>query len=177
MPHHYYIDTDYLYSYIFIRDSSLKRLLSKNNMEYEIARCENFKNILFNKNKEIFIKIPFIVFGELFNNINSYNKTLDESNIRYINKELFSLFEMNNVDSIPPNEKCYKIANQILESDSRFDPTDALIVSQALVDKNSKYMATFDNTITNSFGGGIIAKINDNMCSNNERNKKLKIYE
>lgn len=176
MPQHYYIDTDYLYSYLFLREFKLKSFLPKKTIELEKVRCANFKDIIFNKNKDVFVKVPFIVFGELFNNINNHNNDFDDKCVHYLNNELFSLFEKDNVDLIPPNKKCYKIADDILKKDSRFDSTDALIVSQALSDKDSLYMATFDNTITTSFGGGIISKINNEMYDNGEREKKLKIY-
>jgi hypothetical protein len=159
-----------------MKNHLLKKFLSKKNSDEEKTRSENFQDIIFNKNREIFIKIPFIVFGELFNNINNYHASFDENCISSINNEIFSLFDRNNVDLVPPEKKSYSLANEIIQKDSRFDSTDALIVSQSLIDKNSVFMATMDYTITESFGGGIIARINDRLYNNKERFKKLKIY-
>ncbi|MDR2545423.1 MAG: PIN domain-containing protein [Methanobrevibacter sp.] len=171
----YYIDTDHLHSYIFLKDPNLKKVLG--NIHEEQLRAENLKKIIFNRSKEIHIKVPFIVFWELFNNINKYNSTLNNINLDYLNNELFSLFKEDHVDLIPPSRECYNLADTILSKDSRFDSTDALIVSQALSDKDSVCIFSSDNTIAQSFGVGIISELNKKLCDDGERVKPLKIYE
>ena len=60
--------------------------------------------------------------------------------------------------------------------DIRFDSTDALIVSQALADENSGYIATLDKEIINSFENGIISKLNKKLANEGNRVKRLKFY-
>ena len=176
MPHHYYIDTDYLYSYIFMKNHHLKKFLSKKNMDEEVARCDNFKKIIFNKNTEVLIKVSFVVLGELFNKLNNHVTDCDENCFNSLNNEIFSLFRRKNVDLIPLMKKSYSLADEIIQNNSNFDSTDALIVSQALADENSVFIATMDYTIIKSFAGGITAQINARLYENNERFKKLEIY-
>jgi len=160
-----------------MKNPQLKKFLSKKSMDEEIIRCEQFKEIIFNKNTEISIKVPFVVFGELFNNINRYYADFDQNCINDLNNELFHLFGQKNIDLTPPDKKCYDLANEIIQSESSFDSTDALIVSQALSDKDSIFLATSDSKINESFGGGAIGRINDRLYDNNDRYKKLKIYD
>ena len=89
MSKNYYIDTDYLHSYVFFKNSALRKTLS-NKGDVDGLRYENFKKIIFNKN--INVKIPFIVCGEFFNNINRLYNSFHDDNIHYINNEIFSLF-------------------------------------------------------------------------------------
>jgi len=84
----YYIDTDYLHSYVFLKNSSLKGFLSNKTKDEDITRYENLKKIIFNKNKNFLIKIPFIVCGEFFNTINRKDN-LEVNHFHVINSEFF----------------------------------------------------------------------------------------
>lgn len=177
MSLNYYIDTDYLHSYIFYKNDLLKKFLKNKLLDIECTRYNNFKNILYNSNNNVFIKIPFIVCGEFFNNIKRKPECLnDENSLHTINMEIFSLLNESKVDLVPPKEHCFDIANKLL-SDSDLDSTDALIVSQALYDKDSVYMFTLDNKITNSFADGIIDELNTELFEDNQRLQKLRLHE
>lgn len=166
----YYTDTDHLYSYIIWKYSPTRRELISKNHEDEKIRYENFKNVLFNNS--IQIKVPLIVVGELINSINKYHNRLDTTCVNYIYGEIFSIFRREDIDFSAPDNHSYNILKKIIDKDSRFDPTDALIVSQALSDEDASHLLTLDGTITNSFSGGTIHSLNQEL-----RQSELKLYK
>jgi len=171
----YYIDTDHLYSYIIWKDSETRRnLIVNKHQEEERIRYKSFKEILFNDNVKI--KVPLIVMGELINNINRHHAQLDMNCVNYIYNEIFSIFKRDNIDFSAPNNESFSILAKIIDKDFRFDSTDALIVSQALADKNASHLLTLDRIITNSFSGGAVDSLNQDLCNQKHREKELKLY-
>ncbi|MEA2053172.1 MAG: hypothetical protein U9O90_10235 [Euryarchaeota archaeon] len=90
------------------------------------------------RNPEIKVKIPFIVVGELINNIireNVGQKDRDE-----ITHKFFELREARNADIIPPNKCYYNKAKLLIDRDRylvEHAPTATFIVSCALYDQDS----------------------------------------
>jgi predicted DNA-binding protein (UPF0278 family) len=169
MAQHYYIDTDYLTSYLLYKDKETRDFLEDTDVEK--ARYEGLKRLITNRNTNIEFKIPFIVFGEFFNTLKSKGcfEVKNENAMNIVTKNISKLFdEHHNVDMIPSkSEKCYDYAKEIVKP-GRIKHTDALIVSHALDDKEAIYILTKDIDIGKSFGEkgeihNIIERINSNL--------------
>ena len=176
MPVYNYVDTDYLYSFFIYKDSKIRRkLISKKHMDEEKVRHDVFKKLLYDRNNEVFIKVPLISMGELFNNIHNKCLNIDSQFLTFIYEEIFKTFRMDKIDVKSPTKNCYALSFKIMENDSRFHPTDALIVSQALLDQYSFALYSFDGIITQTYVDGIINELNIELCNDNIRNHELKV--
>jgi len=168
---HHYVDTDYLLPYLFYGNRELKSLLAKDK-RVEKEKRETLKKCFFSRNTNIFYKIPLIVIGEVYNkfksNIDFFTST---AAITHMNDEINKLCNRYNVDFVPPNNECFRTAWKLSDISNRdyLGPTDALIVSQALYDKNSKKIYTQDRAIINSLINGLVCKSNKDLYENGSR--------
>ena len=142
---------------------------------------ENAKDIFYRiksnagRNPDFNVKIPFIVIGELINNLIRENfEQRDREDIMY---KFFGLLKDLKADIIPPNKCCYDIAKSLTAQDSYFAenaPTDAFIVSCPLCDPDSSRLLTTDSRLLESES---LKKIEKDMRTDNKRNRQLKITE
>ncbi|MCL2115762.1 MAG: hypothetical protein FWH29_06040 [Methanobrevibacter sp.] len=63
-----------------------------------------------------------------------------------------------------------------MNSNTRFNPTDALIISQALADENSKYIFTLDRIITTTLIDGPLANLSKKLCDEGKRLNRLEAF-
>jgi len=61
-----------------------------------------------------------------------------------------------------------------LKGDRLLEPTDALIVSQALIDPHSQHFLTNDNTM---LGSGYVRNLEERMRNSGQRLNKLRFSE
>jgi predicted nucleic acid-binding protein len=158
-----YIDTCFFQGYLWGKTDE------KKNAKDIFYRIKSYVGPDFN------VKIPFIVIGELINNLIRKNfKQEDREEIMY---EFFELQKDLKADIIPPNKCCYDIAKSLTAQDSYFAenaPTDAFIVSYALCDPDSSHLLTTDSRLLESES---LKKIEKGMRTDNKRNRQLKITE
>lgn len=160
-----YIDTCFFQSYLW-----------KERDEKESAKdvLSQIKSSV-NKNSDINVKIPFIVVGELINNlIREIPSQERRADIMYA---FFEELEDLKADTIPPNKCCYAKAKSLIVQDDYFAEhalTDTFIVSCALCDPDSSHLLTTDSRLLESV---LLKKIEKNMQADNERNRQLKITE
>ncbi|NQE53081.1 hypothetical protein C5S29_05770 [ANME-1 cluster archaeon GoMg3.2] len=127
------------------------------------------------QNPNINIKIPFIVVGELINNL--IRENVEQGNREEIMYKFFELQKNLKADTIPPNKCCYAKAKSLIVQDDYFAEhalTDTFIVSCALCDPDSSHLLTTDSRLLESV---LLKKIEKNMRADNERNRQLKITE
>ena len=65
-------------------------------------------------------------------------------------KKAREIIKVMGADIQPASEEALKIALKCLEIDDRLKPTDAIIFAQALCDKDSVQLLTFDDVLTTS---------------------------
>lgn len=154
---HVYLDTDHIQGYLWGKPD-----------EQEIAK-EIFRKLEGSlKNPLIEVKIPFLVAGELINNLHR----ADKKDKDYILAELPDLLEMLNADLVPPPDEAYNKAIELRSRDYRVERVDALIVSQALCDPYSSHLLTTDRILLHS---RVIKNIEIDMRKHGERKRPLKI--
>ncbi|MEA1994024.1 MAG: hypothetical protein U9N35_06505 [Euryarchaeota archaeon] len=124
-------------------------------------------------NPNIKVVIPFIVLGELINNINR-----EISGDVNKNKIFFKFWKLINrlikADFSPPRGNFIPIAKRVMEKDDKIEPADLHIVAQALEDPNSSFLLTTDSKIIESYG---IKSLEKEMRDSNERKQKLQRKE
>ena len=150
---HIYLDTYHFQAYLFGKGEARR-----------VARR------LFDKleKSRVSIKIPFVVVGELINNL--VLSDIREKEKGEILHEFFRLQKRLGIDMVPLSEKACLIVNEILKIDSRLDPANAQLVSQALSDDRSTYLITTDTVLLHS------ASLKDYVGSmNKKRESKLRI--
>lgn len=160
-----YIDTCFFQSYLW-----------KERDEKESAKdvLSQIKSSV-NKNSDINVKIPFIVVGELINNLK--REIPDQERRAKIMYAFFEELEDLEADIIPPNKCCYDKAKSLTAQDDYFAehaPSDAFIVSCALCDQDSSHLLTTDSRLLLS---NLLKKVEKDMRADNERNRQLKITE
>ncbi|MGL6299005.1 MAG: hypothetical protein ACRC1M_07560 [Methanobacteriaceae archaeon] len=167
--------------YLFFENDSLKSLLG-GDRSIEKSKMDILSKLIYDlsKNSEMKIFIPFIVFGETYNKFNKFSK-LNKNIISdyevnsHLSEKLGNLFENKQIDFVPPLGSCFSIAKKFFQEG--INPTDALIVSQALVDKYSTYILTTDNKISRSIVSGTIKETNQKLEESRQREKSLKVYK
>ena len=158
-----YIDTCFFQGYLWGKSDE------KENAKAIFSKIE----ATVRRNSKIKVKIPFIVVGELINNIireNFGQKDRDE-----ITHKFFELREDLNADIIPPNKCCYNKAKLLIDRDRylvEHAPTDTLIVSCALCDMDSAFLLTEDSLLLVSYS---LKEIERAMREEGKRNRQLKI--
>ena len=157
---HIYIDTYYIQA----------RLIGHGDDESHAK--EQFRKAIERSHKsgEIFIKFPFIVIGELMNNLN--HEELDPTKREQALNEFLDILKDEKVDLVPPKIDSLKMATDIKKEDRYLGVTDILIAAQALCDTNSSLLLTNDSKILESL---VISRINKEMTEKEERVRKLKI--
>jgi len=174
MIQHNYIDTDYLLSYLFFSKKELKKYLGKEK-SLEKERYNILNNFVKKQKNNVVLKIPLIVLGEVNVKLVKYPEIIeDEVSFFHIRRKILDLFKHEEIDLNPPKKECYETAKILVESNEQHEihPTDALIVSQALHDVNSKYFLTLDKVLIESLNRGIISEENQRLKGTN----LLKIY-
>ncbi|MEI6105339.1 MAG: hypothetical protein WCP70_15505 [Methanothrix sp.] len=121
------------------------------------------------KNREIFIKFPFIVAGELMNNLCS--KYIHAADKKEVIGDFFEVLDDDKIDLIPAKADALKLAAEIKGRDNLLGDTDLLIIAQALCDIYSTNLLTSDKKIIESQE---IDSISRDMA---KRLQKLKISE
>lgn len=127
------------------------------------------------KHQDIKIKIPFIVVGELINNLvrDGFNTSQRGDILHNFFEKVFDL----QADIIPPPSDCYHCANYLVKLDPRLienSPTDCFIVLCALCDPDSARLLTDDKSLLESSS---LKKIEKEMRENGERNRELKFSQ
>ena len=162
-----YIDTCFFQGYLWGKEDE------KENANVILSKIKS--NV--RRNPEINVKIPFIVVGELINNLIRENFELrdrDEDEIMY---KFFVLLKDLKADIIPPNKCCYDIAKSLTAQDFYFAenaPTDAFMASCVLCDPDSSHLLTVDSRLLES---ELLKSIEKEMRTANKRNRQLKITE
>lgn len=163
---HVYLDTQYLHAYIFPK----KKGYNKKKHAEEDKICFDQFSYLFNcKEKNLILKIPFVVLGEILNNIS--RKRLDNRQKQDIIHKYMNLINSKKIDFVPGSRNCFEITNKLLNEENRLDPTDTLIIAQAISDIDSTHVLFNDAKILNS---GAIAKVIESYPN---RNYNLKLTD
>jgi len=160
-----YIDTCFFQGYLWGKEDE------KENAKDILSKIKS--NV--KRNPDINVKIPFIVIGEMINNLIRENFEL--SNRAEIMYKFFVLLRDLKADIIPPNKCCYDIAKSLTAQDSYFAenaPTDAFMASCALCDPDSSHLLTADSRLLES---ELLKSIERDMRTANKRNRQLKITE
>jgi len=136
-----YIDTHFFQGYLWGREDEKEKARGIFSKIESVVR----------RNPNINVKIPFIVVGELINNLireNFEQRDRDENMYKF-----FELLKDLKADIIPPNKCCYVKAKLLIDRDNYFAeraPTDTFIASCALCDPNSLRLLTVDTLVLES---------------------------
>jgi len=93
------------------------------------------------ENSEIKVKICQVVLGELMLHFCKGKCEFDEM------KKLFERLNVGSSDMPSASSKVLKCANEIMESQHRIKPNDALIVAQVLKDSSATWLLTTDEKL------------------------------
>jgi len=143
--------------------------------DLEKERHDTLSNFVKKSKNNVKLKIPLIVLGEIHVKIFKHPEIIEEdTSFFHIRKKILNLFKHPEIDLNPPKGDCYETAKRFVEANeqNRIHPTDALIVSQALHDTNSKHLLTLDTNLIESLSRGIISEENQRLRGD----KLLKIY-
>nr|CBH37137.1 hypothetical protein BSM_06140 [uncultured archaeon] len=158
-----YIDTCFFQGYLWGKSDE------KENAKDILSKIEsNVRN-----NPEINVKIPFIVVGELINNL--IRENFEQGVREEIMYKFFERLKELKADIIPPNKCCYAKAKLLIDRDRylvEHAPTDTLIVSCALCDMDSAFLLTEDSLLLVSYS---LKEIERAMREAGKRNRQLKI--
>ena len=92
--------------------------------------------------------------------------------------KLASIMESHGIKSrclVPPiNASVFSIMNKLRQVDEMLDPTDIMIVSHALADRDSKFFLTTDSKLLGNYK---IAELERGLHEDGERETKLKIQD
>lgn len=135
---HIYIDTSYIQS--FLRPKDEEERWKKGQVRKAIERAK--------RNGKIFIILPFIVAGELLNNLNQEDIRRDIK--QEIVGSLFEILDDEKIDLKPAKADALKLAASIKDQDHLLGDTDLLITSQALCDIHSIHLLIHDKKIIES---------------------------
>ena len=112
-----YIDTCFFQGYLWGKEDE------KENAKDILSKIES--NV--KRNPDINVKIPFIVIGEMINNLIRENFEL--SNRAEIMYKFFVLLRDLKADTIPPNKCCYDMAKSLTAQDCYFAENAPLMLS------------------------------------------------
>jgi hypothetical protein len=172
IPKRVYLDTSYLIPII------KKRVTDKSDEKSSIV-----ERSMYRARDKYKIIIPQIVVGELFAKLPELMKNLtDEAHQLEVAKLVSSLIGVLEdytgeefIGLIPINRGAIDISLRIVEYESRItDPTDSLLVAQAVADPHSEYLLTFDRDILQSNGIRTFIK---NLVDDGVRSYELKITD
>jgi hypothetical protein len=160
-----YVDTCYFEGYLWGRKDE------RENAKSLFAKLASTVR----RHPEIKIKVPFIVVGELINNL--VRDGFDALRREDISHNFFEkVFELD-ADIIPPPSDCYYRAKYFIKHDPRLiknSPTDCFIALCALCDPDSAHLLTDDKSMLESSS---LKKIEKEMRENGERNRELKFSQ
>jgi len=161
-----YVDTYYFQGYLWGEDGT----------DEKEGATENFNKLKYEVQKRyIKVKIPFIVLGELMNNL--IKEGFENDRIEGVMMEFFWLRKQLDADIVPPDKNCYAKSQKLLSEDSRLiekDPTDCLIALCAICDPYSTYLLMPDANIV---GARSLKNIEEDMRNKGERFEKLHITD
>ena len=157
---------------VFVDNHLLRGMLSETSLERADA-LHQFKKLNQNTYEAV---IPQVAIGELVS-ISMRDFGDDPSEIH---NKLGKLYE--NIHKIldvsicmpPPNKKSIEIAMELKNRDSNLDMTDLLILSQALIDRESQRFLTTDKKLLDS---DVIKQKEEELRDSNDRVKRLKIVD
>ena len=158
-----YIDTYYFQGYLWGKKDE------KENTNDIFSKIES--NV--RRNPDFNVKIPFIVVGELINNL-VREKNFEQEERSEIMYKFFELQKDLKADIIPPNKCCHEIAKLLINQDQyliEHAPTDTFIVSSALCDPDSSHLLTEDTLVLMS---NSLRQIEKEMREEGKRNRELK---
>ena len=152
---HAYLDTDLIQGYLWGKPDEKKATR---------------RTLLRLKSSRLLVKVPFVVVGELINNlIRADLESKDD-----LLKNFFSFIKEFGADLVPPSKFGYRICNELFEKDPLLKPVDALIVSQAFSDALSTRLLTTDKVLLNSLA---IRDYEEGLRKDGRRRQKLTITE
>lgn len=160
-----YVDTCYFEGYLWGQDDERENASSLfGKLASTVKKHPNIK-----------IKIPFIVVGELINNLvrDGFNTSQRGDILHNFFEKVFDL----QADIIPPPSDCYHHAKYFIKYDSRLienSPTDCFIALCALCDPDSAHLLTNDRGVLESSS---LRKIETEMRENGERKRELKFSQ
>ena len=108
---------------------------------------EHAKNVIYKaatmiKNPDIMVKIPLISLGECAIWLLDHNPNGGlVADLRTLVKAKLK------ANTPPPDKRSYKIAFELMGGDGHIEPTDALIVAQAIADHTSEWLITTDSVL------------------------------
>ena len=154
----YYLDSDHIIAYIH---SDVHR-----NKDLGIA----FRRFINKKGTKKGIKfvLPQVAAGEVINYITNEAK-VDKTEQEELMKELVYQIQKLKIDLKPAKKEDIKVAKWLFEKEEFTSTTDAVILSQALCDPDSKYLLTTDKVLT---GSTLIG----NICGGEDRDKLSKDF-
>ena len=155
----YYLDSDHIIAYIH---SGVHR-----NADLGAA----FRGFLNKKGTKKSIKfvLPQVAAGEVINYITNEAK-VDKTEQEELIKELVYQIQKLKIDLKPAKKEDIRVAKWLLEKEEFTSTTDAVILSQALCDPDSKYLLTTDKVLT---GSTLIG----NICGGEEIDKLSKKFK
>lgn len=157
---HIYIDTSNLQSYLI--QEKEEDDWRKEQVRKAIAHA--------NGNRKIFVIFPFVVAGELINNLNK-KTDIDKNDKQEAIGEFFEVLESEKIDLKPARSDSLKLAAKIKDKDRFLGDTDLLIASQALCDIYSVHLLMHDKKIIES------QEIFNAECDIDQRIQRLKISD
>lgn len=160
-----YVDTCYFQGYLWGRRDD------KENADFILSKLESTVR----RHPTITVRVPFIVVGELVNNL--VRDGLDESKRNEIMVKFFEKLQKLKADIIPPKPTCYNWTKILVTRDPRLvknAPTDCFIALCALCDPDSAYLLTNDAVVLESSS---LKDIEKEMHENGERNREMKFSQ
>jgi len=148
-----YIDTDHLIAYIY-----------KERDKYPLVRKISTLAPI--------VIVSMVVIGEVINEILQREKRNEEISERIY--KLVEIIKVMGADIQPASEEALKIALKCLEIDDRLKPTDAVIFAQALCDKDSVQLLTFDDVLTTSLR---LQEFEEKLRKEGKRSRRLRISQ
>ncbi len=152
-----YLDTNIIVGY----------LKKKND---ERVHSNKIINELKRKRPNVTVVIPQVVLGEAITKI--IEKEEEGELVEDPLYKLGKIIKDVNAETPSPTPESLQVASRLLKKDTRLKPTDALIVAQALCDRNSTLLVTTDRDL---IGNKEITKYEEIMRREEKRRTKLRI--
>lgn len=147
-----------------------------NKKDEKAASKSVFDKIKYNISKKgAVVKIPFVVVGEIMNNL--ITKGFTEKERKEILDNFFNLIKELSADLVPPKPICFVKAEALHLKDKYMvenAPTDCLIVLFALCDPYSTHLLMHDKIILET---RTCRNIEEDMRENGERYARLNIID
>jgi len=158
-----YLDTDHIQDFLWGKPDEIR---AANQI------FQKLRNSI--KNPDIKVRIPFVVVGELINNLvrDKKDNLISKDDMDSILHKFLTLQNELNADLTPPGKCVYFAACELIKKDDRVAGSDALIVCQALCDPYSSHLLTTDTDILYSTA---IQELEKDMRKQGKRKLTLRI--